>query len=69
MPKTPSDYDVSALNVVTTFFWATDDKQQKETSERDRNQANVPNPYEILLSTSGGQYVEVSNLASYLGEA
>ena len=51
------------------LFLATDDQQQKETSERDRNQANVPNPYEILLSTSGGQYVEVSNLASYLGEA
>ena len=45
-----------------------DDKKQKETTERDRNQANVPNPYEILLSTSGGQYVEVSNLASYLGK-
>ena len=31
------------------------------------NTSTQTNPYEILLSTSGGQYVEVSTLASYLG--
>ena len=39
----------------------------KVTDVRPPDSGIETNPYEILLSTSGGQYVEVSNLASYLG--
>ena len=39
----------------------------KVTIDRPANDGNEVNPYELLLSSSGGQYVEVSTLASYLG--
>lgn len=37
------------------------------TTETAANESTAPNPYELLLSTSGGQHVELSTLSSYLG--
>lgn len=42
-------------------------KYEKTTVPGTPNSASDDNPYEILLSTSGGQYVEVDTLAKYLG--
>lgn len=38
-----------------------------DATETAANESTAPNPYELLLSTSGGQHVELSTLASYLG--
>ena len=42
-------------------------KYDRTTVPGTPNPATESNPYEILLSTSGGQYVEVDTLAKYLG--